>query len=674
MAVGNQPNGLAASAGPGPVQLARAAWRDPGGHGLGRHPPIPVLPSCRPLWLLGAVRVIAGHHVGRAPAPQRGAVRLRVRSEHSLAARIRIEDQLQAEQGKAYPVCTGGNGACPPEDCGGPANFLASRDDMLSVEALDDLGTMAQIIGQVVVEHRPEVLDNEETRWHLERAAERSKARERAEGRPFLRRKSTIAFVAAITASSCASSGDALRPAHPGVFCETRSDIIRVGAMRVRILVQIGNQDEATEATELAVFDKAAERLEDVGLSIAEGKNLLAAVQRRIVETQAAAWSARHRNCAICGRRRRNKGSYPVVFRSLFGDVRLASPRLYRCPCQGGNGAATVSPLLGLLAGHVAPERLYLETRWAALAPYAKVAELLSDVLPIDAGANGTTVRAHVLRVAERAEDELGEERVSFIDGCPRDWQELPLPEGRIIVGLDGGYVRDWTERTSNFQLIVGRSMPEDRPARYLGLVHGHDAKPKRRLVDVLASQGLQANQDITFLTDGAEEIRSLTEFVSPCSEHVLDWFHVAMRLTVLGQYAKGVAQCDPALGERLLADIERIKWLLWHGNIHRALPAAQFLQDDAEGLEVDYPNRGKFARSAGNSRSMSRTMRTASSITGSGTVLVNGFVGFGRIDGERRDQQALRQTAADAVDSTRRAFAHAAADAHPRPHAPPDV
>jgi hypothetical protein len=101
---------------------------------------------------------------------------------------IRIEDHLQAEQGKAYPVCTGGNGACPPEDCGGPANFLASRDDMLSVEALDDLGTMAQIIGQVVVEHRPEVLDNEETRWHLERAAERSKARERAEGRPFLRR------------------------------------------------------------------------------------------------------------------------------------------------------------------------------------------------------------------------------------------------------------------------------------------------------------------------------------------------------------------------------------------------------------------------------------------------------------------------------------------------------
>ncbi len=78
--------------------------------------------------------------------------------------------------------------------------------------------------------------------------------------------------------------------------------------------------------------------------------------------------------------------------------------------------------------------------------------------------------------------------------------------------------------------------MPEDRPSRYFGLVHGYDTKPKRRLVDVLASQGLQANQDITFLTDGGEEIQALTERISPCSEHVLDWFHITTRLTVLGQ------------------------------------------------------------------------------------------------------------------------------------------
>jgi hypothetical protein len=43
------------------------------------------------------------------------------------------------------------------------------------------------------------------------------------------------------------------------------------------------------------------------------------------------------------------------------------------------------------------------------------------------------------------------------------------------VAALDGGYVRNWEDRRSNFELIVGRSVPEDRAPRYLGLVHGYD-------------------------------------------------------------------------------------------------------------------------------------------------------------------------------------------------------
>jgi len=42
-------------------------------------------------------------------------------------------------------------------------------------------------------------------------------------------------------------------------------------------------------------------------------------------------------------------------------------------------------------------------------------------------------------RTRSCAEAELAEERRSFIEGCPAPWQELPIPEGRIVVGLDGG-------------------------------------------------------------------------------------------------------------------------------------------------------------------------------------------------------------------------------------------
>jgi hypothetical protein len=101
---------------------------------------------------------------------------------------VRIENRREPEYGKAYPVCICGNGACPPEDCGGPEAYLAGLRDMVSMTALEDLDTMAEVIGQVVLECRAELLDDEEIRWRLEHAVERSRARERALGRPFSRR------------------------------------------------------------------------------------------------------------------------------------------------------------------------------------------------------------------------------------------------------------------------------------------------------------------------------------------------------------------------------------------------------------------------------------------------------------------------------------------------------
>jgi hypothetical protein len=139
-------------------------------------------------------------------------------------------------------------------------------------------------------------------------------------------------------------------------------------------------------------------------------------------------------------------------------------------------GAALLRPrrsvrLTGLLTEHTAPELLYLETKWASLVSYGMTIDLLKDVLPIAAMANAATVRNHLHKVAERREAELGEERPCFIEGCPADWEELPIPEGPIIVGIDGGYVRSWEDRKINFEVIVGKSVPENREHRYFGLV-----------------------------------------------------------------------------------------------------------------------------------------------------------------------------------------------------------
>jgi hypothetical protein len=108
---------------------------------------------------------------------------------------VRIEGRLESETRKTYPACTGGDGACPPEDCGGPESFMARRDDWFSLDALEDLDTMVEVIQQVAVKDGSEVLAlDQETRWRLEDALERGKAREQAQGRPFSRRQVNASF------------------------------------------------------------------------------------------------------------------------------------------------------------------------------------------------------------------------------------------------------------------------------------------------------------------------------------------------------------------------------------------------------------------------------------------------------------------------------------------------
>ncbi len=70
------------------------------------------------------------------------------------------------------------------------------------------------------------------------------------------------------------------------------------------------------------------------------------------------------------------------------------------------------------------------------------------------------------------------------------------------------------------------------------------------------------------------------------------------MRLTVLEQYTRGTAHHNEAEGESLLKTLTRIKWLLWHGNQHRAQQKVKDLRDHAESLEVDYQHLKRFRRS----------------------------------------------------------------------------
>jgi hypothetical protein len=342
--------------------------------------------------------------------------------------------------------------------------------------------------------------------------------------------------------------------------------------MRLKVQLVICADDGRTDTShEVAVLEKDCQRIEQLGLTLAEAKQLLTRLQQYMVAYQATAFVTTRSHCQACGARLQRKEQTTRVLRTLFGTVRLTSPRLYPCRCQT-HATTTFRPLTALLTESTTPELLFLETKWASLISYGMTARVLKDFLPMDETINATTIQNHTLAVAQRCERELEEDQDGVADSCPGDRGPLSLPKGPFSVGLDGGYVRDWEQKQRHFEVMVGKSVPPNQLAKCFGFVQSYDTKAKRRLSTVLQSQGVQNTQPLTFLSDGGETVRTLPSQLHPQSEHLLDWVHLTMRVTVLGQYIKGLIRLERVVGEGTRKRLNSVKWLLWHGKVDKAL------------------------------------------------------------------------------------------------------
>ncbi|MBC8168085.1 MAG: ISKra4 family transposase, partial [Bryobacteraceae bacterium] len=334
---------------------------------------------------------------------------------------------------------------------------------------------------------------------------------------------------------------------------------------------------------------------EELGLNLAEARQILHDVQQSMVTSQVAGYIQGQRQCPKCSVRRAQKGRHKIVFRTLFGKLRLDSMRLHHCDCDPAQPARTFSPLAELLKERTSPELLYLEAKWSSLLSFGVSCDLLGEVLPIGDELNTTTLRNDLHYVAERMEKELGEERESFLpERAPSGAEELPVPPRKpaFTLGLDGAYVHAGG-RAGWFEVIVGKSVSAAGDGKYFGFVHNIDKKPKRRLYEVLRSQGLEADQPVQFLSDGEETVRNLQMYISPQSEHWLDWFHITMRLTVMGQMRKGLNGVESvSLAEQAERDLESLKWHLWNGNVEPALRLIDGLKQLLAGDEISAGRR----------------------------------------------------------------------------------
>ena len=347
----------------------------------------------------------------------------------------------------------------------------------------------------------------------------------------------------------------------------------RIEEIPMKLTIRVENEDGATPVTVAEIVRQESLQAGNLGLSLCAAKALLSAVQRTLVERQIAVALEERPACPDCRHRPSIKDYKRVRFQTLFGTVHLKLPRFCCCPCVN-DGKRTQAFSISGLKRWVSPELEYVQAKLAATLPYAKAAELMSLLLPVDIGAAPSTVRRRTLAVRQRLDNEL---RDAGMEVSPDNRRQC---KKKTIVGLDGGYIRDGRKpragKDGNFEVVAGRILTREGQARSIGFVRSvernvHVAhRIKVRLKEIGGD-----DRRLTMLTDGDAGLRALQLTAFPASSHILDWYHLTRYITVIRNvlHSEEAMMRFPTQNHELLRQLLiSFKWRLWHGRTHWAI------------------------------------------------------------------------------------------------------
>jgi hypothetical protein len=203
-----------------------------------------------------------------------------------------------------------------------------------------------------------------------------------------------------------------------------------------------------------------------------------------------------------------------------------------------------------------------------SLLPYRRSRSLLEEFFPLGEAPEVETVRQRTLHVGARLEREA----VRLPTSAP------PAEARSIALAIDGGHVkavRSYQGRS--FEVFVAQVSNDDGKQVVFSSMPAEADRQAQQLRGVLHDVGATSRTPVTILSDGADGPRSLGEAASVGpTHHVLDWFHLAMRIQHVAQTVKGWpdATAEDRREGAGLADIvdQHIRWRLWHGQVQRAL------------------------------------------------------------------------------------------------------
>ena len=109
-----------------------------------------------------------------------------------------------------------------------------------------------------------------------------------------------------------------------------------------------------------------------LGLGLAEGKAVLAALQRHLVAAQVDEHCRSRRRCGRCGAQRPLRDLRPRRLASLFGVVAVRAPRFGPCRC-GVACRRSITPVAEVMPDRCTPEYERVVAAMGAALPYRRV-------------------------------------------------------------------------------------------------------------------------------------------------------------------------------------------------------------------------------------------------------------------------------------------------------------
>jgi hypothetical protein len=313
-----------------------------------------------------------------------------------------------------------------------------------------------------------------------------------------------------------------------------------------------------------------------VGLTLAEGRMLLARVQNAVVTEQARAQAERRPLCQACHGPCHVKDYRPRLLATLFGYVTMRLAR-FRCAMCGRTETGISWPT----HARSTPELDRWCAHFSALMSYRVAAATLSEPLPVGAGIRPETSRNHALKIGEQA--------------CETRADRPTTVASEITIALDSPFIRS-CERDQ-----IGKLETDGGTRQVIAAVTDGDTSTAALIHRCLERVCRCKHTKLTPFTDGCAGLRSTLVAAGVTETPTLDWFHIAMRLQHVTQAVQGLPTRDAAqvkAKELIAEETERLRWRLWHDKVTNTEATIDRIRTVMRAYRGEQHRRGKLPAS----------------------------------------------------------------------------